>query len=129
MNIKEEIESRSPGELITEISIAEFDYLIRKLVDKDLDLSSLVSREIESKKERVEAKKLFCLANVVTECSDKFQILLFKRWKRLFFRKCADGQVLVEYLRKSCDCLTDFEMLHYMSDTIITSTQEEHNER
>lgn len=96
--IRQQIEQRKSGELITSIMPVEFKELVIVLLNKSTDISALwqTNSEHATRSQCKEAKKLLCLANLIGSSPDSFQLLLQGNWKELYFRAVDKGEMVAE---------------------------------
>ena len=94
MNVIQEIEQAQAGCLITQIAPVEFRELIVQLLDESLDINALC--QSDRKKDRVRAKKLLLLINLMHDTSEHLTTLLNTEWKTLFFRSKGNGIIRTE---------------------------------
>lgn len=94
LDVKQEIEQAKAGCLITQIAPVEFRELVVQLLDKSLDVDALC--QSNRKKDRIHAKKLLLLINLLHGTPEHLATLLNIKWKTLLFRSKGNGTISVE---------------------------------
>jgi len=94
MNVTQEIEQAQAGCLVTQIAPVEFKELLVQLIDKSLDLETLCHSD--RKKDRIRAKKLLLLSNLIQASPALLMRLLNTEWETLFFRSIGNGIIDAE---------------------------------
>jgi hypothetical protein len=87
---------RKPGELLTQVSKAEFAGLVEQTLDEKLNFDTLFLSE--KKADRIRAKKLLCVTNIC-QSPPTLMELLTSTWRIIYFRKKEGGKVDVEMRR------------------------------
>jgi hypothetical protein len=94
MNVKDEIESKKPGQCITEVSYAELQELINQLLDSSFDLDALC--ESECKADRVRARKLLMVEQLIADSPVHLIKLNKLQWSKLYFVSLGNGEIDVQ---------------------------------
>lgn len=99
--VLEEIQSRRPGELITQVGPCVFKELVQRVLDLQLnEIVALSNTPVDTlaKKEMVEIKQLICVDRAMTEHPDLVARLVIEDgWEQLRFRRSAiDGAFWIE---------------------------------
>lgn len=87
---------RKSGELLSQVSKAEFAGLVWQVLDDTLNLDALFRSE--RKADRVRARKLLCVTNLC-QSPPVLTGLLYSPWRTIYFRKRAGGMVDMELRR------------------------------
>jgi len=86
---------RKPGELLTQISKAEFVNLVQRILDdKFIVLDALFLSD--KKADRIMGRKLLCVTNLCQQSPPTLVGLLASNWRAVYFRKREGGVVDVE---------------------------------
>lgn len=83
---------KKPGELLTQISKADYAELVQIFVAGEADIEALFT---STKKDRILAKRLLCLQNLAATSSAHTIWLLKQEWRTMYFKKAADGSAEV----------------------------------
>jgi len=94
LDVRQEVEQAKAGCLITQIAPVEFKELVVQFLDESLDIDALC--QSDRKKDRIRAKKLLLLINLMDGTPEHLRTLLNTEWKTLFFRSKGDGIISSE---------------------------------
>ena len=94
MNVRQEIEQAQAGCLITQVAPVEFRELVVQLLDESFDIECLC--QSDRKSDRIRAKKLLLLINLLGDAPGHLRTLLNTKWTTLFFRSRGKGSIVVE---------------------------------
>ena len=99
--VRQQMEQRKPGELITSIMPVEFKELVVMLLDESTDTSVLhkVDSMLVTKAQFTQAKKLLCIANLIHNSPESFALLLQDNWEQLYFRAVGNGEMAAEIMK------------------------------
>lgn len=100
MNVKGEIEAKKPGQCITEVSSLELQELISRFFDSSFDLDALC--ESERKADRVLARKLLMVGQLVADSPVHLVRLNRLRWTKLYFMSLGNGEIDVQVKLTPC---------------------------
>jgi len=96
------IEKLKPGSIITQISIADYDELVRLGLDNNSEGAiDQLWRDAKTKRERTNIKKLFMLAQLLMSGDDVKQIFIKREWRTIRFTILGNGLFAMEFLDKN----------------------------
>ena len=85
---------KGEGELLTQVSKAEFADLVQRVLDGELAIDALLLSD--RKADRVLGRKLLCVANLCQSPPHLAELLTSNSWRIIRFRKREGGAVDVE---------------------------------
>ncbi len=94
-DVRDEARSQPVGKLITQVAKSELIELLEESLKVDFDLDALC--QSDRKKDRVKARKLFCLLNCLSALG---QPMLERDWRWIHFRAAGNGLVQAEVVMR-----------------------------